>query len=132
MSASNNIQLFGKVLYTPKYLQQSEKRKTSVINFTLVVPRSGTELVNFISCVAFGSIADEIKEIQLEEEILVQGEWRVDSIKKDNKIEYKNYCLVTSFTFTKLHDELKRKEIEETLLEQYQNDFEVTDDSPFI
>ena len=33
---------------------------------------------------------------------------------------------------TKLHNELKRKEIEETLLEQYQNDFEVTDDSPFI
>jgi single-stranded DNA-binding protein len=135
MSVQNTVTLFGEVKWQPKYLSGAASGKNvSTTKFTITVRRSQSEILDYISCIAYGEIADKLAEIEIGEEILVHGEWRVSSYKDNNKIEYLNECMVTDFTFTKSHKEKLRKEEEKTYREylKKQEDIEIDDENPFI
>ncbi len=138
MSAQNFVSLFGKVNWAPKYLPKSADNDCSETCFTLVVQRSGSDMVDYISCVAYEDTADELSTLNIGEELIVKGEWRATSIKKKDRIEYRNECYVTDFSFTREHSEVIRKKVEEAYLkakneldDSGENSDELTDINPF-
>lgn len=105
----NNVVLIGRLTKDPVVSQsRSQNEKTTIVaRFTLAVSRQKQEEVDFITCVAFGKIAEVIeKYIKKGNLIAVQGNIRTGMYtNKDGQKIYTTDVLVTSLQFLEKRQE---------------------------
>lgn len=101
----NKVILCGRLTRDPEIRHSQGEQATAIARFTLAVDRrfkkEGEQNADFISCVAFGKIAEIIeKYCKQGTKLIVEGRWQTGSYtNKDGNKVYTNDCLVESMEF---------------------------------
>ena len=99
----NKVILMGRLTRTPEIRYSQGDESTKIARFSLAVDRrKGGEGTDFISCVAFGKLADFAdKYLTKGIRVLCEGGWRTGSYTdKDGKKIYTNDCVLDIIEFT--------------------------------
>lgn len=101
----NKVILCGRLTRDPEIRHSQGEQATAIARFTLAVDRrfkkEGEQNADFISCVAFGKIAEIIeKYCKQGTKLIVEGRWQTGSYtNKDGVKVYTNDCLVEIIEF---------------------------------
>lgn len=95
----NLVILKGRLTKSPTLLFSKSGIGYTSINIAVNRPNKESS-ADFINCTAFGKTAEVIAErLTKGQEILIQGNLKVDVFEKDNKKEYKTSVLIEKFEF---------------------------------
>ena len=101
----NKVILMGRLVRDPEVRYTQGNQPMAVAKFTLAVDRrvkkEQEQSADFISCTAFGKVADFIeKYIKKGTKVVLEGRWQTGSYKnKDGATVYTNDCVVDSLEF---------------------------------
>lgn len=109
----NKVILMGRLTRDPDVKWTQGQNQTCVAKFTVAVDRrkkkDGEQSADFISCIAFGKIAEFVeKYIKKGTKVVIDGRWQTGSYtNRDGAKVYTNDCVVESMEFA----ESKKAEI---------------------
>ena len=96
MSKSNYVSLYG-TLIKDAVIKTNDKGNEYAL-FTLSVPQDGTKWCDYINCIAFGDMANDIcKHGDKDTGFCIVGNLRTSSYEKDGKKQYSTNVVVESF-----------------------------------
>lgn len=100
----NRVILMGRLTRDPDVRWTQGQDAKAIARFTLAVDRriknDNQPSADFISCVAFGKVAEFIeKYINKGTKIVVEGRWQTGSYEKDGAKIYTNDCVIESCEF---------------------------------
>ena len=100
----NIVTLIGRLTKNPEIRYSQGENAMAIARFTLAVDKNfkkKDDKANFISCVAFGKIAETVeKHVFKGSKIAVIGEWTTGSYKnKDGNTVYTNDCNISKLEF---------------------------------
>ena len=101
----NKVILMGRLVRDPEVRYTQGNQPMAIAKFTLAVDRRAKkeqeQSADFISCTAFGKVADFIeKYIKKGTKVVLEGRWQTGSYKnKDGATVYTNDCVVDSLEF---------------------------------
>lgn len=95
----NLVVIMGRLVRDPEI--RHAKDNMCVAKFTLAVDRRAKDETDFISCTAFGKIAEFIeKYIKKGTKVVTQGRWQTGSYtNKDGQKVYTNDCIIDQIEF---------------------------------
>ena len=94
----------NKCILTGRLVKDIELRYTqsqkAVTDFTIAVGRTASDTTDFITCVAWNKLAENLSKYKHKGDLIgVFGEYRTEKYEKDGKTHYKNYVLVNDIEY---------------------------------